>query len=56
MRPWLRGGVAVVASLATLTIAVQVLVLEPTEQAAEQAVRTAAARGCSHPSRRRSAH
>ena len=44
MRPWLRGGVAVVASLATLTIAVQVLVLEPTEQAAEQAVRTAAAR------------
>jgi len=44
MRPWVRGGVAIVAALATLTIGVQVLVIEPMGQAADQAARTAAAR------------
>ena len=44
MRPWVRGGVAVVASLATLTVAVQVLVVEPTTDAASRAARVSAAR------------
>ena len=44
MRPWVRYGVAVVASLATLVLAVQVLVVEPTAEAASSAARVAAAR------------
>lgn len=43
MRPWLRGAVAVVASVATLLLAVQVLVVEPIAAAADRVAREAAA-------------
>jgi len=44
MRLWMRGVVATVASLATLAIAVQVLVIEPVTITGSQTARTAAAR------------
>ena len=43
-RSWLRGCVATVASLATLAVGVQFLVIEPADSAAAGAARTAAAR------------
>lgn len=44
MRPWVRGAVAVVASLATLAIAVHVLIIEPAAITANRTARVAAAR------------